>query len=69
MWGCDHTMPFGPKVDFTRSAIAIAPTNEACAYSEKRCGASHGNQAHPKDRMGTVGGRGGGGIRIEYDVL
>ena len=29
----NRTMPFGPSVDFTRSAMAIAPTNEACTHS------------------------------------
>ncbi len=28
-------MPLGPRVDFTRSAIAIAPTNDACSVSSK----------------------------------
>jgi len=26
----DFTIPFGPKVVFTKSAIAMAPTKEAC---------------------------------------
>lgn len=25
-----HTIPFGPKVVFTKSAIAMAPMNDAC---------------------------------------
>ena len=50
---CLRTMPFGPSVVLTRSAMAIAPTKEACGREGGLW------QAKPDGRAGH-GGHGGG---------
>ncbi len=48
---CGLTMPLGPSVDFTRSAIAIAPTEEACGGREAPGNTHlHGQQVHGKPK-------------------